>query len=130
LALTSAAAVATSARAIRAAALGSDLALFGGGAVIFLWAYAVAVGRSRSVDIGIGGLYFLAGSAPKDIRAQLLGSLAAQVATAIAAASIRPFTSVAFAVLAPLWGLGLAGLWAARYGTFPARTIGQDHRDG
>ena len=40
---------------------------------------------------------------------------------AVVAAATRPFTSVAFAVLAPLWGLGLAGLWAARYGTFPAR---------
>ena len=84
-------------------------------------AYAIAVGRSRTVDIGIGGLYFVAGSAPKEIRVNLLGSLAVQVIVAVVAASVRPFTSVAFAVLAPLWGLGLTGLWAARHGTFPER---------
>jgi|SRR5437764_6513841 len=121
LAVTSALAVASSASAVRTVALVVDLALFVGGAVTFLWAYAIAVGRSRSVEIGIGGLYFLAGSAPKDVKGNLLGSLAAETAIAIAAAAARPFTSVAFAVLAPLWGLGLCGLWAARYGTFPAR---------
>ena len=49
-------------------------------------------------------------------------ALAAQTTTAVAAAAVKPFTSVAFAVLAPMWGLGLAGLWAAKYGSFPART--------
>ena len=121
LAAPSIATVVSDATAVRAIALVADLGLFVGGAVTFLWAYGIAVGRSRTVQIGIGGLYFLAGSAPKEIRVNLLGSLAAQVVLAIAAASIKPFTSVAFAVLAPLWGLGLCGLWAARYGTFPAR---------
>ena len=102
-------------------AISIDLVMFAGGVGAFLWAYGIAVGRSRTDEIGIGGLYFLAGSAPPAIRLHLLGSLAAQVVIAIAAASIRPFSSVAFAVLAPMWGLGLAGLWGARYGTFAPR---------
>ena len=122
LAVTSALAVASSASAVRTVALVVDLALFVGGAVTFLWAYAIAVGRSRSVEIGIGGLYFLQGSAPKPVQRHLLGSLAVEVVIAIATAAAKPFTSVAFAVLAPMWGLGLAGLWAAKHGNFATRT--------
>jgi hypothetical protein len=38
------------------------------------------------------------------------------------AAGIRPYTAVAFGVLAPMFGLGLNGLFAATYGRFPDRT--------
>ena len=122
-----AALVVTSAGAIltetaRGVAVIADLLMFAGGTAAFLWAYAIAVGRSRTDEIGIGGLYFLQGSAPKSVKWHLLGSLAAQVTTAVVAAALKPFTGVAFAVLAPMWGLGLAGLWAAKYGSFPART--------
>jgi hypothetical protein len=34
----------------------------------------------------------------------------------------RPFTSLAFGVLSPLFGLAMAGLWGARHGSFGART--------
>jgi hypothetical protein len=83
----------------------------------------VAISRSRTESIGIGGLYFLAGSASKVVRVRLLGALTAQVVIAIVAASIRPFTSVAFGVLVPVFGLGLCGLWGARHGQFPARSV-------
>jgi hypothetical protein len=98
-----------------------SLAMFAAGTVIFLWAYAIAVSRSRTVEIGIGGLYFLAGTAPNPVRVHLLGSLAAQVVISIAAAAIRPYSSLAFGILAPMWGLGLTGLWGARYGQFSPR---------
>ena len=39
----------------------------------------------------------------------------------VAAASIRPFTEVAFGILAPMFGLGLMALWGGRHGTFPPR---------
>lgn len=101
-----------------------DLVLFVGGAVVFFWAYAVAVGRSREVDIGIGGLFFLAGdTAPKSVRRQFMASLAVEVVVAVAAAALRPFTAVAFGILVPIWGLALAGLWGARYGTFRPRVV-------
>ena len=101
---------------------GLSLVLFSVGCVAFLWSYGIAIGRSRHDQISIAGLYFLSGgSAPRDVRRRLLVALAVQVVAAVAAASIRPFTSVAFGVLVPVFGLGLCGLWAARYGTFERR---------
>jgi len=99
-----------------------SLLLFLAGCVTFLWAYAIAVGRSRTDAIGIGGLYFLQGSAPRAVQVRLLGALTVQVTVAVATAAVHPFTSQAFAVLAPMFGLGLAGLWGARYGEFGPRT--------
>src|SRR5258706_5998247 len=48
-----------------------DLVLFAVGVAAFLSAYAIAIGRSRFDAIGIGGLYFLAGSAPGPPRRRL-----------------------------------------------------------
>ena len=95
--------------------------LFVVGCAVFLWAYAVAVARSRTDAIGIGGLYFLADSAPKTPRYRLRLSFAIEVAAAIASSSIRPFTPMAFGFLVPVYGLGMMGLWGARYGTFGPR---------
>jgi hypothetical protein len=95
--------------------------LFFVGCFVFLWAYAVAVSRSRTDLIGIGGLYFLAGSAPKVVRFRLRLSFAVEIVVAIVSASIRPFTPLAFGFLVPVFGLGLCGLWGARYGTFEPR---------
>jgi hypothetical protein len=50
-----------------------------------------------------------------------MGSLGAQTAIALGTAAARPFTSVAFGILVPMFGLGLAGLWGARHGRFEAR---------
>src|SRR4051812_1756975 len=47
------------------AAVTVSLVLFVIGCAVFLWAYFVAVQRSRTDLIGIGGLYFLQGTAPK-----------------------------------------------------------------
>lgn len=97
-------------------------ALFVSGIGLFFWAYAVAVGRSRTDEIGIGGLFFLAGeTAPKVVQRQLLASLGAELAVALAAAAARPFTSLAFGVLTPLYGLSLTGLWGAKRGSFATR---------
>ena len=52
----------------------------------------------------------------------MLGSLAAQVAIGVGTAAARPFTSLAFGVLAPLYGLALTGLWGARHGRFENRS--------
>jgi hypothetical protein len=91
------------------------------GCVVFLWAYAVGLDRSRTEELSVAGIYFLAGSAPRPVQVALLGSTAVQLVVAFASASIRPFTSLAFGILVPMYGLGLAGLWAARHGTFPPR---------
>ncbi len=111
-------AAAISPRLFRWPALTVAIALFAIGCIVFLWAFAIAVERSRIVAIGIGGLYFLAGSAPKRVQAHLMGSLAVQVVVAIVTASVRLFTSLAFGILVPVFGLGVAGLWGARHGAF------------
>jgi hypothetical protein len=100
-----------------------SVALFFVGCVVFLWAYAKAVARSRTDLIGIGGLYFLAGTAPNDVAFRLRLSLALEIVAAIVSASIRPFTPIAFGFLVPVYGLGLSGLWGALYGTFEPRAV-------
>jgi hypothetical protein len=96
--------------------------LFAIGSLVFLWAYAIAVQRSRTDLIGIGGLYFLAGTAPNPVRFKLLGSLAVEFVVAIITSSIRLYSATAFGFLVPVYGLALCGLWGARYGTFAPRT--------
>jgi hypothetical protein len=77
--------------------------------------------RSRTDLIGIGGLFFAAGSAPRRTALVLQAALGVDVVVAFAAAGARPLTSLAFSVLVPLWPLGLMGLWCARHGTFARR---------
>jgi len=98
-----------------------SLVLFALGCVAFAWAFAVAVGRSRTDAIGIGGLFFLVGSAPTSVARHMMASFGAQTVVSVAAAAARPFSSLAFGILVPMWGLGLAGLWGARHGVFAPR---------
>lgn len=100
-----------------------SLGLFAVGVATFLWAYGIAVGRSRTDAIGMGGLFFLSGCAPRAVQKPMLGLWGVQLVVALVAASIRPFTAVAFAILVPMFGIGLMGLWAARYGSFPPRLV-------
>jgi hypothetical protein len=99
----------------------TSLILFAIGAAVFFVAYAKAIARSRYEAIGMGGLFFLAGSAPRRAQLLLLGSVGVEVVVGLAAASVRIYTPVAFALLVPMYGLGLAGLWGATYGVFPPR---------
>lgn len=126
----SAVAAAISPDTFEALALAVALVLFAVGMVVFLVAFVHAVGRSREVDIGIGGLYFLAGSAPRSVQVQLLGSLGVEIVVAFATASARPFTSLAFGMLVPLYGLALCGLWGAYHGSFPPRAAPGFEPDG
>jgi hypothetical protein len=98
-----------------------SLVLFAVGTAVFLTAYAKAIGRSRYEAIGMGGLFFLAGSAPRRVQVSLLGSFGVEVVVALVAASVRIYTPVAFGLLVPMYGLGLVGLWGATYGRFPPR---------
>ena len=121
-AATAIAATATSAATVPAASVA--LALFAAGIGIFFWAYAIAVNRSRTDAIGIGGLFFLAGegTAPTTVKRALLAALAVQTAVGLGTAAARPFTSLAFGVLTPLYGLALTGLWGAKHGRFGPRS--------
>jgi hypothetical protein len=100
-----------------------DLVLFVVGCAAFLWAYAVAIGRSRYDDLSMAGVFFLADrTAPARVTRSFRLVLAAQVVVAVATAAVRPFTALAFGVLVPMLGLGLMALWGARHGVFPRRT--------
>jgi hypothetical protein len=99
-----------------------DLVLFAIGCTAFLGAYAIAIGRSRTEEIGVASLYLLTNRvAPNPVRVRLLVPFAVQCVVAVTVASVRPFTAAAFAVLVPMFGLGLNGLWAARHGAFGPR---------
>ncbi len=128
--VTSAAAAAVPEAPFEVTAFVVAVALFLAGCVLFVAAYTQAVRRSREVVIGVAQLFFLtADSAPPDVRRSLLGAFGLQVALALGAAIARPYSSLAAGTLAPVFGLGLCGLWAARYGTFPPRNKG-DGRKG
>lgn len=112
--------------ALDVVALAVALVLFAAGTVAFFVAYATAVGRSRTDKIGVMAMFFLEGRvAPKPTKRLLLTAFAVQVLVAVAVAAARPNTSLAFGILAPVYGLALAGLWGARHGTFPARAAEQ-----
>ena len=110
---------------LRGLALAWAVLFFVAGCVAFLAAFAKAVSRSRTDAIGIGGLYFLAGEDTVEDRrnARILQALfAAQIVVALATAAAKPFTSLAFGILVPVYGLGLMGLYGAYYGRFDARS--------
>ena len=92
-----------------------------GGTVASGVAFARAVSRSRAELVDVAGLFLLLGSAPRGTRRWLWGAVAAQTVVGLASAAARPYTSVAFGVLAPLWAYGLAVLWNALHGAFPPR---------
>ena len=98
------------------------LLLFLVGAGALAWGYAIAVGRSRYHAVTLAGLFLMGENvAPPQVRRALRGLLAVQVVVALATASVRPFTPLAFGVLAPLSAYGLMVLWTARYGEFPLK---------
>ena len=117
----------------RAAIVVVALALFAVGVATFLLGYFAAVQRSRSDEIAVTQLFFLAGGvAPRDVKLPMLTALATQTVVGIACAIARHSTDgkagsvVAFGVLVPMLGLGLNGLWASKHGRFAPRSIRPD----
>lgn len=98
-----------------------SVVLFVAGCAVFMVDLVLAAARSRDDAMGIGGLFFLAGSAPTSVQRHLLGSLSVQVVVAVVAAALDPFTPLAFGTLVPTLGLAFCGLWAVLHGMFPAR---------
>ncbi len=106
-----------------------SLALFAAGIATSLWAYAAALDRSRSHEIGVANLYLLTGStAPKPVKWSMLGALGVQVVAAVVGAAVgvsglgeNELNAMAFGVLVPMFGIGMNGGWAARYGLYGPR---------
>jgi hypothetical protein len=98
-------------------AIGTAIALFCVAIAVFVYAFARALGRTtRGDDIAVASLFFLQGSAPVPVRRTFTALFLVCLAIAAGTAAWQFFS-----VLVPMLPIGLAGLWAARYGTFPPR---------
>ncbi len=106
-----------------------SLALFAAGIASSLWAYTTALERSRSEEVGVANLYLLSGdTAPKPVKRAMSWALAIQVIAALMGASVgvaglqeNQLNALAFGVLVPMFGIGMNGAWAARYGSYGPR---------
>lgn len=116
-------------RALQVSVAVVSLALFAAGIALSLWAYASALDRSRRDEIGVANLFLLTGpTAPAAVRRTCLGALAAQTVVAVVGATAglaaidgTELNALAFGVLVPMFGIGVNGAWAARYGAFGPR---------
>ncbi|MFZ6006014.1 MAG: hypothetical protein ACOYXM_18995 [Actinomycetota bacterium] len=101
-----------------------SLAMFAFGTGALLWGYARGISRSRSELVTLSGLFLLSGDvAPHQIRTSLRVAAAVQTVAVTAAAAARPYSEVAFGILAPMLVLGLMAAWAGRHGAFPERPL-------
>ncbi|MEI8321966.1 MAG: hypothetical protein WCG49_02490 [Actinomycetes bacterium] len=115
---------------LRVVIVAVSLVLFAIGVAAFLLGYFAAVQRSREEEIAVTQLFFLAGEvAPKKVRLAMWYCLAAQCVVGLGVALARPSTDgrsgsvMAFAVMVPMLGIGLNGLWAGKYGSFGPRQL-------
>ena len=113
-----------------------SMVLFAAGAATALWAYASALERSRTDNVGVANLYLLtATTAPARVRHLMWGCLAVQVAVSFAGAIVGvvgldegQLNALAFGTLVPMFGIGANGVWAARHGTFGPRSVNRAER--
>ncbi len=96
-------------------------AVFIAGAALFAWAFTIAAGRSRMEDITVAGAFFLAGSVDKPERRWAFGFLTAQTVIGFAGAIADPYTTMAFGVLVPMFGLGVIAFLGSAHGAFRQR---------
>jgi len=95
--------------------------LFAVGTLGFLWAYGKALERSRNQEVSVAMIFGMSGVAPKTVQRRFHMLTAVQLIVGMVTAGIRPFTAQAFGILASMLGIGLAGVWSARHGTFAKR---------
>ena len=99
------------------------------GVATALWAYATALERSRTEEVGVANLYLLTGStAPPPVKRTMSIALAIQVVLALVGAIVgvvglgkNDLNALAFGTLVPMFGIGMNGAWAARYGSYGPR---------
>ena len=99
-----------------------SLAMFFGGTLAFVAAFLIAVGRSRDEQVTLAGILWLSNIAPTDVARTLRLVVVVQLVVAVATAGVRPFTALAFGILAPMAGLAAIAWWAARHGSFRSIT--------
>jgi hypothetical protein len=109
---------------------GVSMVLFVIGVVCTLWAYTRALDRSRVENVGVANLFLLTGStASPAVKRTMSIALIAQVVAAVAGASFGvvglnkgQLNALAFGVLVPMFGIGMNGVWAARFGSYGPRS--------
>jgi membrane-bound metal-dependent hydrolase YbcI (DUF457 family) len=108
---------------------GVSMVLFAVGMATTLWAYARALERSRTEEVGVANLYLLTGpTAPKPVRRIMTSALTVQIVAAVVGAWIGvvgldkgELNALAFGVLVPTFGIGMNGVWAALHGSYGPR---------
>lgn len=106
-----------------------SVVLFAVGIAMSLWAYTTALERSRTEEVGVANLYLLTGdTAPPVVKRAMTVALGAQVVLALVGAIVgvaglksNEVNALAFGVLVPMFGIGMNGAWAARYGSYGPR---------
>jgi hypothetical protein len=107
-------------------AIGVSLLLFLVSVAVFVYAFMLGLARSSQGDnVAVANLFFLQGSAPKPIRWRFLWMFVVCLTITVGTVAWEPF-----GVLVPMLPVGLAGMWAARYGVFPPRQVAQPRRRG
>ena len=101
------------------------LTMFVLGLLLFVFGLMYGLRRSRVEAVTVAGLFLLQNSAPRSIRRQFAWLTITQLVVALIAAALRPYTDIAFVILAPMLPIGSAALWSAQHGFFPER--GCDH---
>jgi hypothetical protein len=98
-----------------------SVVLFFVGSFVALYAFGKGIVRStRGDDVSVANLFFLQGSAPRNVRRHFLAILVASLA--VVGLSILNLTIAPYAWLELMVSVGMPALWAARHGTFPTRT--------
>ena len=103
----------------------ASLTMFVLGLFLFVFGLMYGLRRSRVEAVTVAGLFLLQNSAPRSIRRQFAWVTINQLVVALTAAALRPYTDIAFVILAPMLPVGSAALWSAQHGFFPER--GCDH---
>ena len=100
----------------------TTMSLFLVGSLVFAADIVLAAARSTTHAMGIGGLFFLSGSAPRQVAVSLNASLAVVVVVSVVIAVARLSSpELAFGTLSPIFQLALSGLWGVRHGHFAER---------
>jgi hypothetical protein len=106
-----------------------SMILFTIGVVTTLWAYVSALELSRTREVGVANLFLLTGpTASRPVKRTMTLALVVQVVVAVTGASIGiagladdDLNALAFGILVPMFGIGMNGMWSARYGSFGPR---------
>jgi hypothetical protein len=106
-----------------------SMILFTIGVTTTLWAYVSALEVSRTREVGVANLFLLTGpTAPRPVKRAMSLALVVQVVVAVTGASVGivgladdDLNALAFGILVPMFGIGMNGMWSARYGSFGPR---------